>query len=428
MRIAALAFGILAGIAASLLLAFGALDVPPGTGPADRGAQAIRFGLFLIGNAGIFGAALALWAPLGAAITLGIGALGWLAAILLTGRATDFVLYAPPALLILGAVLAVIAHLRRPRDEADVEILRPLRAPHAEPTSDADGFIYEDDHDDVEEDEREPEMEMPHFGTPPRNAAARESARAHEFFAADPDEEWDPRRKRSVPPRARADFREPDEEDEYEEEPSFFSRFALGTSGVLSFALYAAIAVVAVLVIWNWRTGASTQPSDAATEIAAVPAPVVAEPVVPVPAAPAPAAPALTPAPAAELPAPAAATSAAPALTPAPAPAETPEPAADAPAMRTIGAAPSTSTPAVTIVPETPPAPAETAAPAPASTSEPPPPTQAATVAAPGQPLPLLMPASMAALRQMPAPAPTDAPAPAPAATISLPAPVDTGL
>ena len=57
MRVAALAFGILAGLVASLILALGGLDVAADLGATDaRQAQAIRFGLFVIGNLGFFGA------------------------------------------------------------------------------------------------------------------------------------------------------------------------------------------------------------------------------------------------------------------------------------------------------------------------------------------------------------------------------------
>ena len=51
MRVAALAFGILAGLVASLILALGGLDVAADLGATDdRQSQAIRFGLFVIGS------------------------------------------------------------------------------------------------------------------------------------------------------------------------------------------------------------------------------------------------------------------------------------------------------------------------------------------------------------------------------------------
>ena len=81
MRVAALAFGILAGLVASLILALGGLDVTAELGAAvDRQSQAIRFGLFVIGNLGIFGAALVLAAPLAGAVFLVLGAIAWVGA------------------------------------------------------------------------------------------------------------------------------------------------------------------------------------------------------------------------------------------------------------------------------------------------------------------------------------------------------------
>ena len=132
MRVAALAFGILAGLVASLILALGGLDVAADLGTADdRQAQAIRFGLFVIGNLGFFGAALALAAPLAAAVFLVLGAIACVGAALLMHHTTDLVLITPPALLLVAAIFAVIAHIRRPRpadpEDSDVEIIAPAR-------------------------------------------------------------------------------------------------------------------------------------------------------------------------------------------------------------------------------------------------------------------------------------------------------------
>ena len=130
MRVAALAFGVLAGLVASLILALGGLDVTADlTGSGERQAQAIRFGLLVVGNLGIFGAALALASPLSGAIVLIIGALAWVGAALLTHHTTDFVLITPPALLLIAAIFAGIAHFRRPRaadpDDPEIEIIVP---------------------------------------------------------------------------------------------------------------------------------------------------------------------------------------------------------------------------------------------------------------------------------------------------------------
>ena len=106
MRVAALAFGVLAGLVASLILALGGLDVGPDLSAAgDRQAQAIRFGLFVIANLGIFGAALALAAPLAGAVFLALGAIAWAGAALLMRQTIDLVMIIPPALLVIAAIL-----------------------------------------------------------------------------------------------------------------------------------------------------------------------------------------------------------------------------------------------------------------------------------------------------------------------------------
>ena len=64
------------------------------------------------------------------------------------------------------------------------------------------------------------------------------------------DVDWNPRKKQPPPPRAKPAFR-PIEEEYEDDEPSGFSRFAMGASGVLSFGLYAALAGAAVLIFWS---------------------------------------------------------------------------------------------------------------------------------------------------------------------------------
>ena len=265
MRVAALAFGILAGLVASLILALGGLDVAAdlGTTP-DRQSQAIRFGLFVIGNLGFFGAALALAAPLAAAVFLVLGAVAWVGAALLMHHTTDLVLITPPALLLIAAVFGVIAHFRRPRpaegEEPDVEIIAPARAERGTPPAEA-------------EDEDE-EVGIPAFAA----AEARPEPGVRSAFDDDrlrpQNGDWNPRRRQPPPPRAKPAFRPI--EDEYEDdEPSGFSRFALGMSSVLSFGLYAALAGAAVLIVWNLRSGTE----EPAVTVADVPvATSVAEP------------------------------------------------------------------------------------------------------------------------------------------------------
>ena len=251
MRVAALALGVLAGLVASLILALGGLDVAAAVGAnADRQAAAIRFGLFLIGNLGIFGAALALAAPLAGAIFLILGAVAWLVAAFVLRQTVDLVLITPPALLLLATVFAIVAHIRRPRREAefeddpDVEILGPERSERAAPRPSAMM-------DDEEEDE---EVGVPAFAADSRSGAAPQAAR---------EDEWNPRKRQPPPPRARPAFRPIEEE--YDVEPSGFSRFAMGVSGFLSFGLYAALAGAAVLIFWNARN-AGEQPAAVVAE------------------------------------------------------------------------------------------------------------------------------------------------------------------
>jgi hypothetical protein len=259
LRVAALAFGVLAGLVASLILALGGLDVGANlTDGGERQVQAIRFGLLLIANLGIFGAALVLAAPLASAIVLVMGALAWVGAALLTQHTTDYVLITPPALLLVAAVLATIAHFRRPRpeieDEPEIEIIAPEPQRTRQRPSDMMG-------DDDEE------MGIPAFAA----EAPRAPSRGYDDDERPPprNDDWNPRRRPPPPPRTKPAFRPIEEE---YDEPGGFSRFALGLSSVLSFGLYAALAGAAVLVIWNLRDTTTQPPSAVVAE-----APVVSE-------------------------------------------------------------------------------------------------------------------------------------------------------
>jgi hypothetical protein len=256
LRVAALAFGILAGLVASLILALGGLDVPVTAGAtADRQAQAIRFGLFVIGNLGIFGAALALAVPLAGAVFLLLGAVAWVGAALLMRHSTDLVLITPPALLLVAAIFAVIAHFRRPRtaedEEPDVEIIAPERGDRRP--------------SDLMDDEAE--VGMPAFAAEQRPEPSARGA-FDDSRRQPKNVDWNPRRRQPPPPRAKPAFRPI--EDEYEDdEPSGFSRFALGLSGILSFGLYAALAGAAVLIVWTVRNEADV-PAATVAEAPAV--------------------------------------------------------------------------------------------------------------------------------------------------------------
>ncbi len=258
MRVAALVLGVLAGLVASLILALGGLDATADLGvTAERQVQAIHFGLFIVGNLGFFGAALALAAPLAGGIVLIVGALAWAGAALLMRHGPDMVLIVPPALLLLAAAVAIVAHFRSPApalgetadedddEDSDVEILSPERAERTglRPSEMMDG-------DD--------EVGVPAFAS---DTAARPGPQPRE-------NEWNPRKRPPPPPRAKPAFR-PIEEEYEEDEPSGFSRFAMGMTGFLSFGLYAALAGAAILIFWNARN-ADDQPSAAVAEASVI--------------------------------------------------------------------------------------------------------------------------------------------------------------
>ena len=116
MRIAALAFGVIAELIASLILALGGLDVAANVGASpDRQIQVTRFGLFVVANIGVFGAELVLASPVGGAVLFLIGAVAWVAAALLLHHGADLVLIVPPALLLVATALSAIAFFRRGR-------------------------------------------------------------------------------------------------------------------------------------------------------------------------------------------------------------------------------------------------------------------------------------------------------------------------
>lgn len=390
-----------------MILALGGLDVAPVV--ADRQAQAIRFALFVIGNLGIFGAALALAAPLAGAIFMLLGALAWLGAGLLLHRATDLALLTPPAILLVAAILAFVAWWRRPRDLPEADDAEPDETDEPEPRRRAEAPAAA-------------AVAIPAFAVEPHAVRTQPEGRAEPARGLPPlpaNEDWNPRRRRPPPPRATAQFRDLDEEedeDEYEDDEGLGARFARGATSLLSFGLYAGIAAAVLIGLWTFRdsltepepvTFAETEPS------AAAPAESAAEPVLvpilpsaqPEPAAPsAPALVAETGTDADEddfgdlvLPSD---PNAAPRLGEA-----TPGGAPAAPALVSAGP-PSVET----LAPEPEPA---AAAPADSDPAGLPPPTGTPTVA---RNMPLLMSPRMAALRTAPGTGPTDEPMPLPLA------------
>jgi hypothetical protein len=273
LRIAALAFGVVAGLIASLILALGGLDVAATAQFAsERQVQISRFGLFVVANLGVFGAGLVLASPLGGAVLFSVGALAWLIAALFLHHSTDLVLIVPPALLLIAGGLSLISFMRRER---------PIKVPPLK-------FGRRAAVESPEEYEQVPQIRVGagFFGEggtaqPLRNAADPNLGSMDE---RDSPDDWEPgRRRRAVPPRQRQVFRQPDMD---EPEDTGFSRFARGLSSILSFGLYAAVAGAVILVAWNLHFGGGEHPAAAKLEPAATTA------VKPAPAKPA--APALT--------------------------------------------------------------------------------------------------------------------------------------
>ena len=269
MRIAALAIGVVAGFIASLILALGGLDVAADMVGADpRQVQAMRFGLFIVANVGIFGAALALAASLAGGIVMAVAALAWIAAALMLQRADDLMLMVMPALLLVAAGLAIAAHFRRLHEDSfreDPYRRAPRRRREPVPLD--------------PEDEDEPEFDVPEFGDEPpmQPVAAAFAGPDYEDEIDRPrGDEWNPRRRPPPPPRARAAFRDIEvEEDEYE--PSWFASFSFALSSILSFGLYAALAGAGLLVAWNF-SGLGSDRADQPQQIAEAAAPVLADP------------------------------------------------------------------------------------------------------------------------------------------------------
>ena len=120
MRIAALAFGILAGLVASFILALGGLDAAELGHLDGRQMQLVDFGLFVVANLGVLGAGLVLAAPLAGLVLFVLGAVGWVAAAVVLRHGPDYVMLTPPAILTVAIVLAAVALFRRRSHDRDV--------------------------------------------------------------------------------------------------------------------------------------------------------------------------------------------------------------------------------------------------------------------------------------------------------------------
>ena len=270
MRIAALAFGVVAGLVAALILALGGLD-PGALLHADpRQISAIRFGLFVVEAFGIFGAGLVIAVPLAGAILMAVGAAGWVVAAIVLRHGPDFVMLTPPALLLAAAGLAAAAFIRgraRPddADDYDRDALDAQRAAMS-----AGARAPRNDEQDEDEDAAMP-VGASFFGeagtaTPLRGAMQSEPA-LRGSDRDDRNDNWEPVRRRVEPPRTKSVFRSPEEE--YDDEEGGFARGARIISSILSFGLYAALAGAAVLIFWNLRVGETNHPSATKIEASA---------------------------------------------------------------------------------------------------------------------------------------------------------------
>jgi len=308
LRIGALAFGIVAGLVASLILALGGLDPTTLDIVDGRQESLLRFFLFVIANFGVLGAGIALGAPLAGASLLVIGAIAWIVASIVLHHGPDYVMLVPPALLLIATAFAVLAYVRRPVpayefDEDDEHVVATQRAAMA--VSRTPGRNDEEEEDEQEDDQEvddEPAddrqgavpVNATFFGdagtaTPLRGAIGRPPeppARAAQFDD-EPRARWEPVRRRTEPPRQKSVFRPP--EDEYDEEESGLARAGRYSGSILTFGLYAALVAAGILIFLNLRNAdndhasatkieASTPGSSALSSTAVAEAPVVATP------------------------------------------------------------------------------------------------------------------------------------------------------
>jgi hypothetical protein len=264
LRIAALVFGVLAGLVASLILALGGLDPSLAAGADPR---YFAFGLSVIASLAIFAAGVALAAPLAGMILMILAAAAWAGAAVVLHHGPDLQLITPPALLLVGAIFGLIAVFRRPAPRVLPALDLDLSDPTPEPAPTAAAMF---DAEPEPQPEPVPELEplaLPEIESTPA-VESLPSAFEGEDMRAAPDQRWRPGKRRPPPPRQEPVFREPELEDD-EEYESGFSRFARGVSGLLSFGLYAALAAAAVVVYFNVRTAEAVKPVQVA-EVKAV--------------------------------------------------------------------------------------------------------------------------------------------------------------
>jgi hypothetical protein len=284
LRIAALAFGIVAGLVASLILALGGLD-PATLGIADgRQESLLRFFLFVIANFGVLGAGIALAAPLVGAALLVVGAIAWVVASVLLHHGPDYVMLVPPVLLLIGTAFAVLAFVRRrepdyePFDEDEDAIATQRAAMAMSRPAPRQAKANDDENEDDDEDANDRQGAVPvnatFFGdagtaTPLRGAIARSPE--PQLRQAEPGDDrranWEPVRRRTEPPRQKSVFRSPD--DEYDDEESGLARAGRFGGSILTFGLYAALVAAGILIFLNLRANDSGRASATKIEASA---------------------------------------------------------------------------------------------------------------------------------------------------------------
>jgi hypothetical protein len=375
-RIAALVAGALAGFVASLILALGGLEVTASAfgGLGERQLALARFGLIFIANLSLLGAGVSLALPRAGAILLFLAGAAWAGAALYLGHKTDLVLFGPPALALLGVILAIVGDIRGRRANRGASMTEPRSERYASP---------------------EPYDVAP---VALRGAPAMSPLSARDALDGVPERELMPsrvngrgERKAAAPaPTPTPTFRDLDEEDEEDYEPSLLRRVGGGVASLLSFGLYAAAAAAVLLVIYNLYqrdngTALVTNPTPSASsspQLAQVAPPSSsAQPLAPAPVV------VVTPPPA---PAPSSSVPPAPVPTAAPTPTVSSPPSAEP--VRVVGEpAPDDAVPATSSAP-----------PVPSAASEPPPSSEPVAVA---QAAPLPQPDFVDSTRTPPVPA-----------------------
>lgn len=254
LRIVALLAGALAGTVAAFILGAGFLRVTEQSlgGLSTNTVQLGNFGLNVIVILCALGAGVVLAAPrVGSALLL-LAAGIWAAVVFLLGRVGVPVLFVPPALALLGFVLALIASFLAPRQRSESAFPSPsLRDPYD--VAPSNGRYRE----------QVATMETP--------SSSLGGMAERDFIPGrlNGGGGLDHRRRGRAEPEEPV-FRELPEEDD---EPSGFARFGRTAASILSFLLYAGAAGAVALLLFNLNQDGSnaavvaTGPSQASSSV-----------------------------------------------------------------------------------------------------------------------------------------------------------------